>query len=128
MNILNLENLSLVLGAKTILDGVNFAMNDREKVGVIGINGTGKSTLLRIAAGDLVPDGGKVTRANGLRISYLSQNPVFDPDRSILENVAARVYGKEAHWNTEGEVRAMLLRFGIPNPDCSPAILSGGQL
>ena len=127
MNILNLENLSLVLGAKTILDGVNFAMNDREKVGVIGINGTGKSTLLRIAAGDLVPDGGKVTRANGLRISYLSQNPVFDPDRSILENVAARVYGKEAHWNTEGEVRAMLLRFGIPNPDCSPAILSGGQ-
>ncbi|MDD6690308.1 MAG: ABC-F family ATP-binding cassette domain-containing protein [Lachnospiraceae bacterium] len=127
MNILNLENLSLVLGAKTILDGVNFAMNDREKVGVIGINGTGKSTLLRIAAGDLVPDGGKVTRANGLRISYLSQNPVFDPDRSILENVAARVYGKEAHWNTEGEVRAMLLRFGIPDPDCSPAILSGGQ-
>lgn len=127
MNILNLENLSLVLGAKTILDGVNFAMNDREKVGVIGINGTGKSTLLRIAAGDLVPDGGKVTRANGLRISYLSQNPIFDPDRSILENVAARVYGKEAHWNTEGEVRAMLLRFGIPDPDCSPAILSGGQ-
>lgn len=127
MNILNLENLTLVLGAKTILDGANFSMNDHEKVGVIGINGTGKSTLLRIAAGDLTPDGGKVTRANGLRISYLSQNPVFDPDRSILENVAARVYGKEAHWNTEGEVRSMLLRFGIPDPDCSPGILSGGQ-
>lgn len=127
MNILNLENISLVLGAKTILDGVNFGMNDHEKVGVIGINGTGKSTLLKIAAGQMQPDGGTVTRAGGLRIAYLPQNPVFDGTKSILENVTARVFGKEAHWNTEGEVRAMLMRFGIPDPDCSPDILSGGQ-
>ena len=127
MNILNLENVSLILGAKTILDGVNFAMDDHDKVGVIGINGTGKSTLLRIVAGEQAPDGGTVTRANGLRISYLPQNPVFDPNRSLLDNVTARVYGKEAHWNTEGEVRAMLEKFGIPDPDGSPEHLSGGQ-
>lgn len=126
-NILNLEHISLVLGAKTILDDVTVGISSHDKIGVIGINGQGKSTLLKITAGELTPDEGKVTKANGLRIAYLPQNPTFEPSRSLLDNIASRVYGKEEHWDTVGEVRVMLQKFGIDDPECSPEQLSGGQ-
>ena len=127
MNILNLEHISKVLGAKQVLNDVTLGIDDHDRIGIIGVNGTGKSTILQITAGVMEPDGGQVVRGRGLRIAYLPQNPVFDSEKSLLANVAERVRGKEAHWDTEGEVKAQLLRFGIPDPDCSPEILSGGQ-
>ena len=127
MSILNLEHVSKNLGGRVILDEASAGIEAGEKVGIIGVNGTGKSTLLSILAKVMEPDEGEVIWQNGLRISYLLQNPVFDPERSLLENVAAMVYGKADHWDTEGEVRANLLKFGIPDPDTDPSHLSGGQ-
>lgn len=127
MSILNLEHVSKNLGGRVILDEASVGIEAGEKVGIIGVNGTGKSTLLSIVAKVMEPDEGEVIWQNGLRISYLLQNPVFDPKRTLLENVAAMVYGKADHWDTEGEVRANLLKFGIPDPDTDPSLLSGGQ-
>ena len=127
MSILNLEHVSKNLGGRVILDEASVGIEAGEKVGIIGVNGTGKSTLLSILAKVMEPDAGEVIWQNGLRISYLLQNPVFDPKRTLLENVAAMVYGKADHWDTEGEVRANLLKFGIPDPDTDPSLLSGGH-
>ena len=127
MNILNLENVSKAFVSRVLLDGVTVGISDTDKIGVIGVNGTGKSTLLSIAAGALEPDEGQVVKGKSVRISYLSQNPVFDDRKTVLENVAAAISGKDAHWDVTGEVRARLLDFGIPDPDCRPSTLSGGQ-
>ena len=127
MSILNLEHISKNLGGRVILDEASVGIEAGEKVGIIGINGTGKSTLLSIIAGAMEPDEGEVIRQNGLRISYLSQNPDFDTKKTLLENVTSMVYGKADHWDTKGEVRSYLLKFGIPDPDVNPSCLSGGQ-
>ena len=91
------------------------------------MNGTGKSTFLEIASGTMEPDRGQVITRKGLRISYLPQTPVFNAERTVLENAVSRVSGKADHWDVTGEVRARLLEFGIDNPDMTPDKLSGGQ-
>ena len=126
-NILTAENISKNLGNRQILQDVSFGLEDRDRVGVIGINGTGKSTLLSIVAGDSEPDEGRIVTRSGLRIAYLKQDPAFDNSKTILQNVTDRIRGKEEHWDTEGEARAMLERFGITDPDVYPDVLSGGQ-
>ena len=127
MNILTLENISITLGSKIIFRDVTAGIDDQDRIGVIGVNGTGKSTILSILSGSLEPDEGEITTRNGLKISFLTQNPVFDPQKTILENVTASISGKEEHWNTEGEAKAMLQRFGITDPEVRPELLSGGQ-
>ena len=127
MNILTLDHIEKGLGSRLLFQNVSLGIDDQERIGVVGVNGTGKSTLLAITAGEVEPDEGCAIRKNGLRISYLSQNPVFDPRKTVLENAAGLVQGKEEHWNTIGEARSLLTRLGIRDPDCSPDILSGGQ-
>lgn len=127
MNILNLEQVGRAIGARTILKDVTVGINEGDRIGVIGINGAGKSTLLSIVAGETEPDEGQVVTRRRLRISFLPQNPRFDERRTVLQNVIAGIQGQEAHWDTEGEARATLLGLGIPDPDISPAMLSGGQ-
>ncbi|MBR2765256.1 MAG: ABC-F family ATP-binding cassette domain-containing protein [Blautia sp.] len=127
MNILTLENIGKTQGNKILFENVNTGIDEQDRIGVIGVNGTGKSTLLSIIAGEAEPDTGSVVTRSGLRISFLRQNPVFDPDRSVLENVANIVQGHEAHWNVEGEARAMLEKLGISDPDGPVDVLSGGQ-
>lgn len=107
-NILNLQKISITLGSRRILDEVSLGISSHDKIGVIGVNGTGKSTLLRIAAGAQEPDAGEVVKGKTVRISYLPQNPVFDGNGTLLSEVASRVYGKAEHWDTVGEVRVML--------------------
>lgn len=126
-NIMNLEHVSKAYVSRVLLHDCTLGISARDKIGVIGINGTGKSTLLRLASGEISPDQGQVTKGNDLRISYLPQTPEFDPDRSILENVSSLVEGKSDHWDTKGEVRATLPKFGIPDPDLPADVLSGGQ-
>ena len=127
MNILNLEHITKRYVMRPILTDVTVGLDDTDRIGIVGINGTGKSTLLGIIAGTIEPDEGRVVKRQGLRISALVQDPVFDETLSVLENVTAAVQGREDYWNTEGEVRSTLLRFGIENPDAPPAELSGGQ-
>ena len=127
MSILNLEHISKNLGGRVILDGASASIETGEKVGIIGINGTGKSTLLSLIAGSMEPDEGEIICQKGLRIAALVQNPVFDMDKTLLENVTEMISGKQQHWDTRGEVRSNLLKFGISDPDVSPAHLSGGQ-
>ena len=127
MSIINLEHISKNLGGRVILDGASASIEAGEKVGIIGINGTGKSTLLSLIAGSMEPDEGEIICQRGLRIAALVQNPTFDMNKTLLENVTEMVNGKQQHWDTKGEVRSNLLKFGIPDPDASPAHLSGGQ-
>lgn len=126
-NLMNLEHIRKVFMSRVLLDDVTLGISANDKIGLIGINGTGKSTLLSIAAGVLEPDAGEVTKGNSVRISYLPQNPDFDPGKSLLENIVSKVSGKAGHWDTVGEVRATLKKFGIEDPEVSPAHLSGGQ-
>ncbi|MCQ2541235.1 MAG: ABC-F family ATP-binding cassette domain-containing protein [Lachnospiraceae bacterium] len=127
MNLLNLEHVYKSFENRELLHDATVGIDDTDRIGVIGVNGTGKSTMLSIIAGTLEPDDGKVIRGGSLRIAYLLQNPDFDNEKSIIENVVAKISGKAEHWDVTGEAKSMLLRFGIDNPDSKPDILSGGQ-
>ena len=89
MNILNVEHVYKSFENRELLHDANVGISDKDRIGVIGINGTGKSTLLSIIAGTLEPDEGKVIRSNSLKISYLPQNPVFDEN---ISNRWGRIY------------------------------------
>ncbi|WP_138495525.1 ABC-F family ATP-binding cassette domain-containing protein [Paenibacillus pinistramenti] len=87
MNILTAEELSKSYGEKVLFERASFGMEDQDKIGLVGVNGTGKSTFLRVIAGLDSPDEGKVAVNNGVRIRYLAQNPDFDPDMTVLQQV-----------------------------------------
>ena len=127
INILNVENVSKTYMAKSVLNDVSVGISDTDKIGVVGINGTGKSTLLAIVAGVVESDSGQVVMNNNLRISYLPQNPVFDMGKTLLENITDKIYAGGDHWDKMGEIKANLAKFGIDDPECNPEVLSGGQ-
>ncbi len=112
---------------RMLFDHVTFGINEGDKIGVIGINGTGKSTLLKIIAGIEEPDSGSVIRGKKVRIGYLAQSPVFDNSLSILQNVLIKQKAQEEYRNLEGEATAMLMKLGITDVGASPEKLSGGQ-
>ena len=87
MNLLTAERLTKSYGVKTLLDHIDFTVEDRDRIGLIGVNGTGKSTLLRILAGVETPDGGSIAVRNGIRIEYLAQQPPFDDDSTVIEHI-----------------------------------------
>lgn len=127
MNLLTIENLSKSYTERMLLSNVSFSINKGDKIGVIGINGTGKSTLMKIIAGLLEPDDGILTKGKKIRISYLAQIPVFEPEFTILQNVLKDQKAENEYRNLEGEARAMLLKLGITNSDALTGKLSGGQ-
>ncbi len=127
MNILNVENISKTYMSKPVLSGISVGISDTDKIGVVGTNGTGKSTLLSIVAGVTEPDSGQIVASNGLRIAYLPQNPIFDMSKNLLENITDKIYAGGDHWDKKGEIKANLAKFGIDDPECDPSILSGGQ-
>ena len=87
MNLMTLENISKNYSEKNLLENISFGINEGEKIGIIGVNGTGKSTLLKIIAGFEVADGGTITKANKVRVEYLPQNPDYNEDYTVLEQV-----------------------------------------
>ncbi len=87
MNLITLENISKSYSEKTLLENISLGINEGEKIGIIGVNGTGKSTLLKIIAGAEIPDNGNITKANRVRIEYLPQNPDYDENLTVLEQV-----------------------------------------
>lgn len=89
MNILSLENVSKTFGIKPLFSSVSFGLDEADKIGVIGANGSGKTTLLKVIAGEEEADTGRVVVANGKVIAYLSQNPPFDPNQTVIEAVFA---------------------------------------
>ena len=127
MTIMTLEKTGITLGDTLLFSDVTQGIGEYDRIGVIGINGSGKSTLLGVAAGTVTADEGQVITRNGLKISYLPQDPVFDPDRNVLENVVQNINQEEEYWNVRGEAAAMLQRLGIPDPGAAPDTLSGGQ-
>ena len=87
MRVLAAENISKRYGERALLSDVTLQINQGDKIGLIGVNGTGKSTLLRLLAGEEVPDGGSVFCQPGQRVAYLPQNPAFAPEDTVLEHV-----------------------------------------
>lgn len=87
MNLITLENISKSYSEKKLLEDISLGINDKEKIGLIGVNGTGKSTLLKIIAGAEIPADGTITKANKVRIEYLPQNPYYDENATVLEQV-----------------------------------------
>ena len=137
MNLLTVDHITKVYTQRELFHDASFYLQDGEKVGIIGINGTGKSTLLKIMAGLEEPDAGNIVRANHLVIRYLPQMPEFDPQKGALENVLSYAQigsvhqqeDREEHekWNLESNAKSMMTRLGIYNFDEPVGHLSGGQ-
>lgn len=157
MNLLSIENISKSYSEKQLLDNINFGIDDSDKIGIIGINGTGKTTLLKIIAGVEQSDTGRVIKGSMVKIEYLSQDPDFDINATVLEQIfkdnsavmkLVREYReaiqnpntssdriiKLTHemdtmnaWNIESEAKSILTKLGIVDFDAKVGTLSGGQ-
>lgn len=157
MNLMSIENLSKSYSEKQLLNNISFGINEGDKIGVIGVNGTGKSTLLKIIAGVETPDEGRIIKGSSVRIEYLSQNPDFDPEATVLGQVfkgnsdvmrIIREYEKAVQnpdtpveiitkltsdmdaanaWQIESEAKAVLTKLGILDFGVKVGTLSGGQ-
>ncbi len=122
MNILNVENVSKTYGEKVLFDKISLGINKGDKVGVVGVNGTGKSTLLKIIAGLEEPDEGQIVKGGGVRIAYLAQNPEFFENDTVLGYVLRRKSN-----SSEAEAKKILTKLGINRYDEAVSDLSGGQ-
>lgn len=119
MNILNIEHISKIYGEKVIFEDASFGVQEGDKVGIIGINGTGKSTLLKMLAGEEVPETGQIIMQNNVRLAYLPQNPQFPENATIL----SYIQDCEAEW----KVQSNLTQLGITEYEKQIVVLSGGQ-
>ena len=153
MNLVTMEHLTKSYTERLLFDDTSFSINEGDKVGLIGINGTGKSTLLKIVAGLEEPDEGTVVKSRGLTIRYLEQNPKFHEGDTIIESIIRDNRGnaswqstvgtgtaerlsrqatdrdgvKEEHWDLESQAKMMLTKVGIFDFDAKTGTLSGGQ-
>ena len=125
MRVLAAENISKSYGERALLSDVTLQINQGDKIGLIGVNGTGKSTLLRLLAGEEAPDGGSIFCQPGHRAAYLPQNPVFAPEDTVLEHVlrgAGRDVQEESY-----RAKAILTKLGVTDFGETVGHLSGGQ-
>lgn len=157
MNLLSIENISKSYSEKQLLDNISLGINEGDKIGIIGVNGVGKSTLLKIATGVEQPDSGRLMKGNSISIEYLPQNPYFDGSATVLEQVfkgesalmkLIRDYEKAIQdlsthsdrlmklnnemdrlqgWSLESEAKTVLTKLGITDFEAKIDTLSGGQ-
>ena len=121
MNIVNIEHISKIYGNKMIFEDASFGIQEGDKIGIVGINGTGKTTLLRMVSGDEAPDDGQIIRQNGLKIAYLAQNPAYQSDETV------RDYAMDGNPDTDWKVQSNLMQLGITDESARMEQLSGGQ-
>ena len=124
--LLSAEHISINFGTRQILQDVNFYLNENDKVGIIGINGTGKSTFLKVLAGILEADQGRITRNPNVQVSFLSQNPQMDDEATVLEQVFLHFPPQFRELN-EYEAKSMLTKLGFTDFSQKVGTLSGGQ-
>ena len=127
MNLVTIEHLTKSYTERLIFDDTDFSINEGEKIGLIGINGTGKSTLLKIVAGLEEPDKGTVVRGRNLDMRYLPQNPKFTEGDTIIESILRDNEGHPHIWDMESRAKTMLTKVGIYDFDAKVETLSGGQ-
>ncbi len=120
MNVLNIEHIYKTYGDKHIFEDASFGIQEQDKIGIVGINGTGKSTLLRMAVGEETADEGQIVRKNGLKIAYLPQTPSFGACSTIRSYIQD---GEVSEWEVESQLR----QLGMEDMDASLDQLSGGQ-
>ena len=124
--LLSAERISINFGSRQLLENVNFYLNEGDKTGIIGINGTGKSTFLKVLAGITEPDAGTISCNPNVQVSFLPQNPVMDDSATVLEQVFLH-FSPEFRALNEYEAKSMLNRLGLPDFDQKVGTLSGGQ-
>jgi ABC transport system ATP-binding/permease protein len=122
VNILNVEKVSKTYGEKELFNNISLGINSGDKIGLIGVNGTGKSTLLKIIAGVEEPDEGQVVKGKGIELAYLAQTPLYYENENVLEYV---MRGK--HADSQPKAKEILNKLGITNHAAMMNILSGGQ-
>ncbi|TLN14078.1 ABC-F family ATP-binding cassette domain-containing protein, partial [bacterium] len=133
MNLLAAENIVKSYGVKTLFSDISFGIEEGDKIGLIGVNGTGKSTFLKVLAGIETPDRGRVVTGNAVQVEYLPQNPVFDDQATVLQQVfrgRPAVSGPASAadvWEAESEAKTILTKLGICDFDAQVGTLSGGQ-
>lgn len=125
MNILNIEHISKIFGDKKIFDDVSYGVQEGDKIGIVGLNGTGKTTMLNIIAGVEEVDEGQIIMQNGIRLAYLSQNPCFLEHATVLSYALDGI--DETDWTAQSEVKSALNQLGITNHEQRVSELSGGQ-
>lgn len=127
MNILTVDNITKSYGVRKLFDNASFYLAEGEKTGIIGINGTGKSTLLKIIAGIEEPDEGKVIKANHCMVRFLPQNPEFDAKETVLQAVLRDNKNIENEMIIEADAKSMLTKLGVTDFEQPCGQLSGGQ-
>lgn len=127
MNLLTMENITKSYTDRILLDDVGFSINENEKIGVIGVNGMGKSTLLKVVAGIEEADAGKISMGNQVKICYLPQTPVFTPGTTILQAAVGGNMEEWNRWTIEADARSMLNQLGFTDYEEKVEHMSGGQ-
>lgn len=127
MNLLTIKNFSKAITDKVLFTNTDFSINEGEKIGVIGVNGTGKSTLLKMISGIVETDEGDVIKANKAKIKYLPQNPEFPEGITIYDYVISLNKNEHNSWNVEGEAKNILNILGFNDYGQVVDKLSGGQ-
>lgn len=127
MNLINIEKLTKSYTERKLFEDASFSLQEGEKVGIIGINGTGKTTLLRMIMGTEEAEKGNITVANHVVMRYLPQHPEFSPEKSSLECVLEGNVTEENRWSIESDAKAMMTRLGIKDYSQPAGQLSGGQ-
>ena len=127
MNLVTAEHLTKSYTERLLFNDTDFSINEGDKIGLIGINGTGKSTLLKLVAGLEEPDEGTIVRGRNLTIRYLSQNPTFEKGETVLESIIRENDGHDHVWDFESQAKTMLNKLGITDHNAVMDHLSGGQ-
>ncbi|RDU24030.1 ABC-F family ATP-binding cassette domain-containing protein [Anaerosacchariphilus polymeriproducens] len=127
MNIILADNIVKGYSDRILLNQVTFGIHQNDKIGVVGINGTGKTTFLKILAKLEQTDSGNIIYNNNITVTYLPQNPVFETNCTILEYILADKNIQTKNWNVEGEAKSILNKLGFWNYDQSIEHLSGGE-
>lgn len=130
MNLLSIENVSKNYGEKQLFDRISFGIDQGEKIGLLGVNGTGKTTFLKVIAGIEAPDQGRVTVGNKVSLEYLPQNPHFDNEANVLQQIfrgRPPLDDQKEFWETESDAKIILTKLGIVDFEAKLGTLSGGQ-